>query len=69
MLLRYTADAYIALNLYPEALTTYREAANLLQTAGIPHDHAQALQEWGPCVEHRQRYVNVRRASRGTVLR
>lgn len=25
--------------------------------------HAQALQRWGPCVEHRRRYVNVRRAA------
>jgi ribonuclease HII len=24
--------------------------------------HAQALTEWGPCAEHRRRYVNVRRA-------
>jgi ribonuclease HII len=27
--------------------------------------HAEALQRWGPCAEHRRRYVNVRRAVRG----
>jgi ribonuclease HII len=27
--------------------------------------HAEALAEWGPCAEHRRRYVNVRRAMRG----
>lgn len=26
--------------------------------------HAAALNQWGPCVEHRRRYVNVRRAMR-----
>jgi ribonuclease HII len=27
--------------------------------------HARALTEWGPCAEHRRRYVNVRRAMHG----
>jgi ribonuclease HII len=27
--------------------------------------HATALSEWGPCEQHRRRYVNVRRAMRG----
>ena len=30
--------------------------------------HADALREHGPCVEHRRRYVNVRRALRGEPL-
>ena len=28
----------------------------------VTPSHARALQTWGPCVEHRRRYVNVRRA-------
>lgn len=28
--------------------------------------HSAALQQWGPCPEHRHRYVNVARAVRGT---
>jgi ribonuclease HII len=28
--------------------------------------HSQALVEWGPCPQHRRRYVNVRRVMRGT---
>jgi ribonuclease HII len=27
--------------------------------------HAAALRRWGPCLEHRRRYLNVRRALRG----
>jgi ribonuclease HII len=30
--------------------------------------HAKALVEWGPCDEHRRRYVNVRRAMQGGAL-
>lgn len=30
----------------------------------ITPGHAAALQKWGPCAEHRRRYVNVRRAMR-----
>jgi ribonuclease HII len=30
--------------------------------------HARALHQWGPCAEHRRRYVNVRRAMRGAPL-
>jgi ribonuclease HII len=30
--------------------------------------HAKALVEWGPCDEHRRRYVNVRRALQGGEL-
>ena len=30
--------------------------------------HARALSEWGPCAEHRRRYVNVRRAMQGGAL-
>lgn len=30
--------------------------------------HARALIDWGPCAEHRRRYVNVRRAMRGGEL-
>ncbi len=30
--------------------------------------HAEALLQWGPCPEHRRRYVNVRRALRGGAL-
>jgi ribonuclease HII len=30
--------------------------------------HAKALVEWGPCAEHRRRYVNVRRALQGGQL-
>jgi ribonuclease HII len=31
----------------------------------VTAEHARALREHGPCAEHRQRYVNVRRAVRG----
>jgi ribonuclease HII len=34
----------------------------------ITPGHSEALSEWGPCPEHRRRYVNVRRALRGTDL-
>lgn len=30
--------------------------------------HSKALVRWGPCAEHRRRYVNVRRAMRGGEL-
>ena len=43
--LRNTAAAYLSLNLYPEALAAYREVEGSLRTAGMAHDHAQAL--WG----------------------
>jgi tetratricopeptide (TPR) repeat protein len=45
LLLRHTADAYLELNLYAEALANYREAVDLLRDSGMAHDHAQAL--WG----------------------
>lgn len=44
-LLRNTADAYLALNLYSEALSSYQEVDSLLRDAGMEHDRAQAL--WG----------------------
>lgn len=44
-LLRNTADAYLALNLYSEALSSYHEVDSLLRGAGMEHDRAQAL--WG----------------------
>jgi CHAT domain-containing protein/tetratricopeptide (TPR) repeat protein len=44
-LLRNTADAYLALNLYSEALSSYREVDRLLRSTGMEHDRAQAL--WG----------------------
>ncbi len=31
----------------------------------VTSSHAEALIEWGPCAQHRRRYVNVRRAMRG----
>jgi len=31
----------------------------------VTSSHAKALIEWGPCAEHRRRYVNVRRAMQG----
>jgi ribonuclease HII len=31
----------------------------------VTTSHASALTEWGPCPQHRRRYVNVRRALRG----
>jgi ribonuclease HII len=31
----------------------------------VTTSHASALTEWGPCPQHRRRYVNVRRAMRG----
>jgi ribonuclease HII len=34
----------------------------------VTSSHAKALVEWGPCAEHRRRYVNVRRAMRGGEL-
>jgi ribonuclease HII len=30
--------------------------------------HSRALAEWGPCAEHRHRYVNVRRAMHGVEI-
>jgi ribonuclease HII len=34
----------------------------------VTSTHAKALIEWGPCAEHRRRYVNVRRAMQGGAL-
>lgn len=34
----------------------------------VTSSHAKALAEWGPCAEHRRRYVNVRRALQGGEL-
>ena len=34
----------------------------------VTSSHAEALIEWGPCAQHRRRYVNVRRAMRGGEL-
>ncbi|MGH8862612.1 MAG: ribonuclease HII, partial [Jatrophihabitantaceae bacterium] len=31
--------------------------------------HSRALLDWGPCAEHRRRYVNVRRALHGELMR
>ena len=31
----------------------------------VTPSHATALASWGPCPQHRRRYVNVRRAMRG----
>jgi ribonuclease HII len=31
----------------------------------VTPEHSRALVEWGPCAEHRRRYVNVRRAMQG----
>jgi CHAT domain-containing protein len=45
ILLRKTADAYLALNLYPEALAAYREVNALLKDAGMADHHARA--SWG----------------------
>jgi CHAT domain-containing protein len=45
IMLRKTADAYLALNLYPEALAIYREAHQLLAQAGMADHQARAL--WG----------------------
>ena len=40
-----TANAYLDLNLYPEALAAYQKADALLRDAGMVHDRARAL--WG----------------------
>ena len=40
-----TAAAYLALNLLPEALASYRQAVQQLRLADMPHDAARAL--WG----------------------
>jgi tetratricopeptide (TPR) repeat protein len=45
LLLRDTADAYLALNLHSEALAAYREADGMLQETGMSHDRARTL--WG----------------------
>ncbi len=45
ILLVNTAEAYLSLNLYSEAIATYREASSLLQNTGIVHLRAEAL--WG----------------------
>jgi ribonuclease HII len=34
----------------------------------VTSSHAEALLQWGPCAEHRRRYVNVRRAMQGGEL-
>jgi len=40
-----TANAYLELNLYPEALAYYKETNELLRGMGMAHDRARAL--WG----------------------
>jgi CHAT domain-containing protein len=40
-----TANAYLELNLYPEALASYKETNELLTDMGLAHDRARAL--WG----------------------
>jgi len=40
-----TANVYLDLNLYPEALAAYRESSSLLREAGRTHDLARTL--WG----------------------
>jgi CHAT domain-containing protein len=40
-----TANVYLDLNLYPEALAAYHKADSLLRNAGMAHDRARAL--WG----------------------
>ena len=45
ILLVNTAEAYLLLNLYSEAIVTYREADSLLQNAGMAHLRAEVL--WG----------------------
>ncbi|MBA3530569.1 MAG: CHAT domain-containing protein [Ardenticatenales bacterium] len=45
ILLRQTADAYLLLNLFPEALAAYREVDALLSQAGMADHRARAL--WG----------------------
>jgi tetratricopeptide (TPR) repeat protein len=45
LLLLFTANAYLELNLYPEALASYKEAIELLRDMGVADDRARAL--WG----------------------
>jgi CHAT domain-containing protein len=45
VLLLFTANTYLELNLYSEALASYREANELLRGMGLAHDRARAL--WG----------------------
>jgi tetratricopeptide (TPR) repeat protein len=40
-----TANAYLDLNLYPEALAAYQKSSSMLGEAGMAHDRARAL--WG----------------------
>jgi tetratricopeptide (TPR) repeat protein len=40
-----TANVYLDLNLYPEALAAYQRSSSLLREAGMAHDRARAL--WG----------------------
>jgi tetratricopeptide (TPR) repeat protein len=40
-----TANAYLDLNLHPEALAAYKQSSVLLREAGMAHDRARAL--WG----------------------
>ncbi|HEX5849867.1 MAG TPA: CHAT domain-containing tetratricopeptide repeat protein [Rubrobacter sp.] len=40
-----TANVYLDLNLYPEALAAYQRSSNLLRRTGMAHDCARAL--WG----------------------
>lgn len=41
------ADAYLALNLYPEAIDGYSAAAAVLAAADMPYEHGRALWGWG----------------------
>jgi tetratricopeptide (TPR) repeat protein len=45
LLLLFTANAYLELNLYSEALASYQEVNELLRGMGLAHDRARAL--WG----------------------
>lgn len=61
LLLRDTADAYLALNLYSEALLAYREADAMLQEAGMAHDHARTLWGMGSSLIARSEYREAER--------
>ena len=41
-----TANVYLDLNLYPEALAAYQRSSTLLREAGMAHDCARALGAW-----------------------
>ncbi|MEJ7841019.1 MAG: CHAT domain-containing protein [Rubrobacter sp.] len=65
LLLRDTADAYLELNLYSEALAAYEKANAWLREAGIDHDRARTLWGMGSALIALSNFGEAERALRG----